>query len=55
LLTRACNDAGGGVATSSEAVGRIAAIAVIRTFLNFFLERDLAEVRERRDPAGGEQ
>ena len=30
-------------------VGRLAAIAVIRTFLNFFLERDLAEVRERQD------
>ena len=43
------------ITTSWEAVGRIAAIAVIRTFLNFFLERDLAEVRERRDPAGGEQ
>jgi len=25
-----------------------AAVAVIRTFLNFFLERDLAEVRERQ-------
>jgi uncharacterized membrane protein len=30
-----------------EAVGRLGAIAVIRTFLNYFLERDLAEVRER--------
>ena len=46
------------ITTSWEAVGRIAAIAVIRTFLNFFLERDLAEVRERQEtggPAGGEQ
>jgi uncharacterized membrane protein len=44
--------------TSWEAVGRIAAVAVIRTFLNFFLERDLAEVRDRqetRGPAGGAQ
>jgi uncharacterized membrane protein len=30
-----------------DAVGRIAAIAVIRTFLNYFLERDLSEVRAR--------
>jgi uncharacterized membrane protein len=29
-----------------DAVGRIAAIAVIRTFLNYFLERDLTDVRE---------
>lgn len=29
-------------------IGRIAAIAVIRTFLNYFLERDLTEVRERQ-------
>jgi uncharacterized membrane protein len=36
------------ISTSWESVGRVAAIAVIRTFLNFFLERDLAEVRERQ-------
>jgi uncharacterized membrane protein len=30
-----------------EDIGRLAAIAVIRTFLNYFLERDLGEVRER--------
>jgi uncharacterized membrane protein len=30
-----------------EAIGRIAAIAVIRTFLNYFLENDLTEIRER--------
>jgi uncharacterized membrane protein len=29
-------------------IGRLAAIAVIRTFLNFFLERDVVEVRGRR-------
>ena len=29
-----------------QAVGRIAAIAVIRTFLNFFLERDVREMNE---------
>jgi len=32
---------------SWDAVGRLAAIAAIRTFLNYFLERDMAEVRER--------
>ena len=31
-----------------EALGRIAVIAVIRTFLNYFLEKDLAEIRERQ-------
>ena len=36
------------ITTSWEAVGRIAAIAVIRTFLNFFLERDLEEIRGRQ-------
>jgi uncharacterized membrane protein len=30
-----------------EAIGRLGAIAVIRTFLNYFLERDLNEVRRR--------
>lgn len=35
------------ITESWEAIGRIAAIAVIRTFLNYFLERDLADLRER--------
>ncbi len=34
--------------TSWEAIGQLAAIAVIRTFLNYFLERDIADVRERQ-------
>jgi len=34
------------ITTSWDAVGRIAAIAGIRTFLNFFLERDVADVQE---------
>jgi uncharacterized membrane protein len=38
------------ITTSWDAVGRIAAVAVIRTFLNYFLERDLGEVRERQHP-----
>jgi uncharacterized membrane protein len=29
-------------------IGRLAAVAVIRTFLNFFLERDLTDVSERK-------
>ena len=32
------------VAPSWQEVGQLGAIAVIRTFLNFFLERDLAEL-----------
>lgn len=36
------------ISTGWDAIGRIAAIAVIRTFLNYFLERDLAEVRQRQ-------
>jgi uncharacterized membrane protein len=39
------------ITTSWDAVGRLAAIAVVRTFLNYFLERDLDEMRERdREP-----
>jgi uncharacterized membrane protein len=37
------------IATDWQSVGRLAAIAVIRTFLNYFLERDVAELRERED------
>ena len=32
------------IAPSWREVGQLGAIAVIRTFLNFFLERDLAEL-----------
>jgi uncharacterized membrane protein len=42
------------ISTSWEAIARLAAIAVIRTFLEFFLERDVSEVRERQH-AGREQ
>ena len=35
------------IAPSWEAIGQLGAIAVIRTFLNYFLERDVAEIRER--------
>ena len=38
------------ITTSWDVVGRIAAVAVIRTFLNYFLDRDLSEVRERQHP-----
>jgi uncharacterized membrane protein len=31
-----------------DAIGRLAAIAVIRTFLNYFIERDLETVLRRR-------
>jgi len=36
------------ISTSWEAIARVGAIALIRTFLNYFLERDLEEVRERQ-------
>ncbi len=29
-------------------IGRLAAIAVVRTFLNYFLERDMTELRKRQ-------
>ena len=41
------------ISTGWESVGRLAAIAVIRTFLNYFLERDLTEVRERQGVTAG--
>ena len=33
------------IRTSWEAIGQLAAIAVIRTFLNYFLEKDIIETR----------
>lgn len=38
------------VAPTWDDIGRLGVIAVVRTFLNYFLERDLAEVRERQEP-----
>jgi uncharacterized membrane protein len=49
---------GTSIAPSWQEVGQLGAIAVIRTFLNFFLERDLAEFgtgaprRSTSDPQG---
>jgi len=40
------------VSTSWDAIGRLGAIAVIRTFLNFFLERDLTETRDLQHASG---
>jgi len=42
------------VTTSWDEVGRLGAIAAIRTFLNYFLERDLGEVRRRPPPPQGD-
>jgi uncharacterized membrane protein len=39
------------ITTNWDAVGRIAAVAVIRTFLNYFLERDLMDLRDRQRAA----
>ena len=38
---------------SWDEIGRLAAISVIRTFVNYFLERDLAEVEKREAEAHG--
>jgi uncharacterized membrane protein len=37
---------GTSIAPNWDQIGQLAAIAVIRTFLNFFLERDQREMRE---------
>jgi len=37
------------IRTDWAVIARVAAVAVIRTFLNYFLERDVTEIRERRD------
>ena len=40
------------IRTSWESIGQLGAIAVIRTFLNYYLEKDMAEIREeQREPA----
>jgi uncharacterized membrane protein len=36
------------IAPTWDDIGRLGVVAVIRTLLNYFLERDLAEVRERQ-------
>ena len=42
------------MAPTWDDIGRLAAIAVVRTFLNYFLERDLNETREKdRESARG--
>jgi len=44
---------GTSIAPTWQEVGQLGAIAVIRTFLNFFLERDLAELEVgRTNPQG---
>ena len=40
------------IAPSWDEIGRLGAIALIRTFLDFFLEHDMSDVRERRAAAG---
>jgi uncharacterized membrane protein len=39
------------ISTDWEAIARVAAVALIRTFLNFFLEKDFNELREREERA----
>jgi uncharacterized membrane protein len=38
------------ISTSWQTIGRVGAIAIIRTFLNYFLERDV-ELQRREGPA----
>jgi len=40
-------------APSWEEIGRLAAISVIRTFVNYFLERDMAAVEKREAESQG--
>jgi uncharacterized membrane protein len=42
------------IAPSWDAIGQLAAIAVIRTFLNFFLERDIEKYLETDEQPVGE-
>lgn len=39
------------ITPSWDEIGRLAAIAAIRTFLNFFLDRDLEDIRARQRQA----
>lgn len=39
------------ISTTWDTVARVGVVAVIRTFLNFFLERDITEVRGRQRDA----
>ena len=38
-----------------QAIGQLGAVAVIRTFLNYFLERDITEMRERQPADPGSE
>jgi len=42
------------IAPGWDQIGRLGAIAVIRTFLNYFLERDVGEIRARDEALGKE-
>ena len=42
---------GTSIAPTWQEVGQLGAIAVIRTFLNFFLERDLADLETEKIPS----
>lgn len=43
------------ISTSWETIGRVGAVAVIRTFLDYFLDRDVTEIRARqREKLGSE-
>jgi uncharacterized membrane protein len=43
------------ISTSWQTIGRVGAIAVIRTFLNYFLERDVQQQQRECAPAESRQ
>jgi len=43
------------ISTSWQTIGRVGAIAVIRTFLNYFLERDVEQQQRECEPAKSPQ
>src|SRR5215472_15336498 len=43
------------ISTSWQTIGRVGAIAVIRTFLNYFLERDVEQQQRECEPAKSRQ
>src|SRR5215472_15404561 len=43
------------ISTSWQTIGRVGAIAVIRTFLNYFLERDVEQQQRECAPADSRQ
>jgi uncharacterized membrane protein len=41
------------ISTNWETIARVGAVAVIRTFLDYFLDRDVSEIRARQHESSG--